>query len=499
MKVLAVVALSLVSSFAVAKNAVPYFQQLSAAAPFGPEMADYRWTTPAQVKEGKARFGAQKRLPSNLKSADESMMSAEFRSTRDRFVKIQSSEELETFLTDLEKNYESFKEDDQRFFAAHMIPLREFRGVVWRSFPVFNQAKITHSFVLTMMKSSSASMHIYMPTEQWKAGFDYVTQPYVRDGKIVNAFRTEADINAFMAGAVRNSLLKAARRLQAIDLRDKWIVWDNQLLFGQASFADSLDRYRMVGEVERISSLASLHGAMSQITFQRAYSSEHSVKLFKDLGKLYGTDGFLSEIDGAPSSKRAAVMRRKDFTNYGVLLSDGSKWMDLSLRHLQESVRLSATVWDQIKREDRPATDAFLFDASFARAYERGGDLSIANMLAMVEGPTQLRSGITGETVTVDLPAFYRNPPRDLKGFLPTAFEQGDEWKQVQLKDGSGQLHALKYRNYNIGRGVNWSKDSYRQIFPGLKNGTDVPTHLRVASQSWGMWLAVAPIAEMIE
>ena len=82
---------------------------------------------------------------------------------------------------------------------------------------------------------------------------------------------------------------------------------------------------------------------------------------------------------------------------------------------------------------------------------------------------------------------------------MPIAFEQGNEWNEAKLKDGAGQVHSLKYRNYNIGRGINWDKDTYRQIFPALKDGKDVPLHIRVVSQSWGMWMAVMPLAEIIE
>jgi len=478
---------------------VSYSKKLVAEVPLAKDALEYRWTSIQQVKEGKARFGAQKRNPSNQRAADESMMTPMMKQLRDRFVKIKTADELDAFLAEIEKNYEGYPQDDVRFFAAHLIPLREMRGFLWRAGPVSGQAKITHSFILTALKSTSASLDMYMPNEQWRAGFDYLTMPYVRDGKICSSFNDEADVVVFLAGPLRQALLKAAQRIQALDLKDKWIVWDNQVLFGRTSFADDLNRYMLVGEVERISSLANLHGALAQITFQRAYSTEKSVQLFKDLGRLYGTDGFLSEIDGAPSSKRVGILRSPAYRSWGTLVEDGQKWMELSFSHLQESVRLAAMVWDQIKREDRSPVDAFFFDTSFARTYERGGDLSIANMLDMIEGPAKIRSTVSGEVVTVDLPGFYRNPPADLKAFLPTEFQRGSEWHKVQLKDGAGKVHEVKYRDYTIGRGTNWNAESYRKMFPALRSGKDVPTHLRVMSQSWGTWLAAIPVAEMVE
>ncbi|MBY0517831.1 MAG: hypothetical protein K2P81_13050 [Bacteriovoracaceae bacterium] len=477
----------------------PYGQEVSKKAPYKAEENAYTWTTLSKVKEGKAKFSNQKRNPSNQNSGDESMMSDAFRKTRDQFLKLKSADEIEAFLNDLEQNYGSFKDEDQKFFVAHVLPLRELRGIAWRSAPVFSKAKITHSYVLTMLKNTQSSMKIFLPTEQWSAGFEYITTPYVREGKVAETFKNESDLVSHFSGPVRSSMLKAAKRIQAIDLNGKTIVWDNKLFFGKASFVDDVDRFRLVGEVERISSLASIHSSLAQISYQRAYSSENSMKLFQDMGKLYGVDGFLSEVDGAPSSKRTNVLRKSTYKNYGTLLPDGQEWMAQSFHHLQESVRLTAMVWDQIKREDRPLTEAFLFDTSFARAYERGSDLSIENMLAIVEGPAQIRSAITGEMVKVDLPAFYKNPPQDLKAFLPTAFVEGSEWKEMSLKDASGKVQTVKYRNYEIGRANNWDAQTYKQIFPDVKTGKDIPASVRVLSQSWGSWMSAMPLADIIE
>lgn len=495
-----VIGLLLATSVAEAKAPKPsYFQQLSAQAPFTTEAAAYRWTSEKDVRALKTTFAKSKRTPSNSAAGDESMMSEAFRQTRDRFLKLKTADELETFLVEMDVGFESFKDNDQKFFVAQLLPLKELRGIVWRSQPVFSQAKVTHSVVLTAVKSAVSQVKIFLPTEQWQAGLDYVTLPYVRNGQLSQAFKNEADLIAHTAGPVRAALLKAAQRIQKIDLRDQAIVWDNKLAFGAAAFQDNIDRFRLVGEVERLSSLAAIHSTLAQVAYQRAYSSENGIKLVQDMGKLYGVDGILSQVDGAPSQKRVQVLRRPAYANYGVLVEDGEKWMKLSFQHLQESVRLTSAIWSQIKQEDRPLTEAFVFDTTFARAYERGSDLAIANMEAMVAGRAQIRSGVTGETVVVDLPAFYSNPPRDLKDFLPTAFQQGSEWQTVRLTDGAGKVHKVKARNYEIGRGIDWKTEAYGSIFPELKAGKDIPKNVRVLSQSWGVWMAALPLADVVE
>lgn len=486
------------AAFAVAPKP-SYYQQVNNLAPFSSEATSYKWTSDTDVRALKSSFSKSKRTPSNSSAGDESMMSEAFRQTRDRFLKIKTADELETFLVEFDVTFNDLKDNDQKFFVSQILPLKELRGIVWRSQPVFSQAKVTHSLVLTAIKSAVSQVKIFLPTDQWQAGLDYVTLPYVRNGLLSQPFKNEAELIAHTAGPVRAALLKAAQRIQKIDLKDQPIVWDNKLAFGTASFLDNIDRFRLVGEVERLSSLAAIHSTLAQITYQRAYSSENGIKLAQDMGKLYGVDGILSQVDGAPSQKRVQVLRRPAFANYGVLVEDGEKWMRLSFQHLQESVRLTSAIWSQIKTEDRPLTEAFVFDTSFARAYERGSDLAIANMEAMVAGRAKIRSGVTGETVVVDLPAFYQNPPKDLKEFLPTAFQQGPEWQTVNLTDGSGKVHKVKARNYEIGRGIDWKADAYGIIFPEMKSGKDVPRNVRILSQSWGTWITALPLADVIE
>jgi hypothetical protein len=489
-----------VSAHALAKPKVDkYFQSLAVGSPFTEEVTQYKWTTQADVKSHKARFGSQKRNPSSNGVGDESMMSEKFKETRDRFLKLKTADELEAFLEEHQEKFNSYKDEDQRFFVAQILPLYELRGIIWRARPVFSKTKIAHSFVLTSIKGSFSSVKILLPTEQWQAGLEYVSNPYVRNGKIASEFKSEADLVAHIAGPLRDALLITAKRIQAIDLKDKTIVWDNKLAFGKASFQDDIDRYRLVGEIERLSSLASLHSLLAQVTYQRAYSSENSMKLYQDMGKLYGVDGFLSQVDGAPSSKRVDILRKSAYTNYATLVEDGRKWMKLSFNHLKESVYLTSSIWNQIKVEDRAPTEAFIFDTSFARAYERGSDLAIANMEAMVNGKAQIRSGVTGEVVVVDLPAFYENPPQDLKSFLPTEFDRSAEWKVVVLKDNVGKQHKIKTRNYEVGRGINWSHESYRTIFPNLTSGQEIPKNVRILSQTWGTWIAAMPLLDIVE
>jgi len=63
---------------AVAKP-IAYEARVLGESPFPTAETQYKWTTPAEVKAGKARFASGKRYPSSQRAADEASMSPAFR------------------------------------------------------------------------------------------------------------------------------------------------------------------------------------------------------------------------------------------------------------------------------------------------------------------------------------------------------------------------------------------------------------------------------------
>jgi hypothetical protein len=283
-------------------------------------------------------------------------------------------------------------------------------------------------------------------------------------------------------------------RVKKIDLKGKEVVWDNKLLYGPASFQDDLDRYRLVGDVEKALVTANLHSTIAQLCFARAYSAEGTTDVIENLGRLYGIDGFLwQRVEGAPARDRVAVMRSGRFAKWGALNPDGTSWTKAALSNIRASAKLMSGVWDQVQR--RPMGESWAVDPSFfqSRDIVRTGDLRVEDVVAMTKGPTKIRSAVTGETVAVNMPAFYENPPRDLKALLATGFNTEPEWKTMNFTV-DGKTVALKARNYDAGSPTNWDVGQYRSFLPDVKNGNDVKRAARVLSQSFGGSAALAPM-----
>jgi len=79
----------------------------------------------------------------------------------------------------------------------------------------------------------------------------------------------------------------------------------------------------------------------------------------------------------------------------------------------------------------------------------------ISNMVAVVRGQAEVRDPVSGKSVTVNLPAFYNNPPKNLSVLMATKFEQGENETSIKVKNGE----VLKIRNYTKGRSIGWNND----------------------------------------
>jgi hypothetical protein len=373
--------------------------------------------------------------------------------------------------------------------------------MVWRLIPLAGKAAVTHTTVLTIVKQMASGIVVYLPTDQWIAAMDYVNLPHAANGKVISQFEDEATLQAYLANTILPALSKAANRLSVLDLSKQPAVWDNQILYGTASFQDSLDRFRWIGDVELLMVVAGLRMSIAQIEFGRAYSAQGTMELSKQIGNLYGIDvvmnAFGNTINGAPARDRVGVVRNGSFRDWGKRMPDWKQWTTASLGEARESVRLMSAAWKAI--QNRPDNQFWAVDPVFARSIEalRTGNLRIQDVEAAFAGPARIRSAVTGETVAIDLPAFYANPPEDLKALYPTAFNTAPEWKQVDVA-AKDRIVKVRARNYLSGSPTDWNTFAYKVFLPEASTGEDVKKAARVLSQSFGGPAVLAPFLQYI-
>lgn len=479
--------LSSVSYGAKGEKAVKAFPKVAA---ISPKDLNYPLLTEQQFTSLKKEASERgKRSISSAIELNDDMMSPELRKFRERFLAIHSAGELDGLLNQLDQQYDSFP-DDLKLLAANLVPLRAFRSFLYRSIPLVSRAKVTHSLLLSVVQETAQMQQIFLPTDQWKAGFDYVTQPFSADEK---EFDSVSGLQNFFADSVYSEIVKSAQRVAALRFSQKPVIWDNQLLYGSASFVDNVDRYRKIGEAERYAMLAAMHGALHNISMFRAYDMEQFFQVAEGLGKLWGVSALLwSPVDGAAAKNRVAKIR--EYPDCFHLNPGGQPWMSRAFLHLQQSVYYSSLVWNELK--DQSASHVQVLDAGMFRPFGREINLSLDSVEGMLKGPLEVRSLVTGKQLTVNLRAFYTNPPASLQSLLPTKFDESPEFLNKQFADNG---KSISYRNYLRGRAVAWNLSAFRPYFPSLQNEGDVAEAARILSQSWGGGLLGGPILPALQ
>ncbi len=437
------------------------------------------------------KISEKKRKPAANSNIDESMMSSELKKIINRVHECKSSEDLEDLFTELNKNYDSYPKDVQ-FYITQALPMKSMRGMVYRLKPMFEKkSKFIHSQVLSWVKDAASSMKVLMPYEHIEAGFEYVASPYIsQDGKVVASFKDEKEIQEYIAKEVMPLIVLSVKRLEALDLTDP-VVWDQRISFGPKSFGDNVKRFKLIGEFEKNMVLSSAYSSLSSIAVFLAYNIENSIELYKEVGFLYGLDGFgfFNKVDGVSVEKIATVMRKPRFEQTGTLLANSEKWMEYAYTTSLKSIKRLNDAWS-MSEEDRKNADSFIFNTGYLSINRDliSENINMANRIAWSKSAESMRSAVTGEVIQVSYHTMFSNPPLDLKEFLPVTFERGNTiTRKVSKGIGSGQ--TLTYRNYSEGMAKSYNVKAFTPYFPNIKTQDDVFKTARVLSHMQGDWL----------
>jgi hypothetical protein len=453
-----------------------------AARPTHLNTENYPWMSDQEFSTGKVQ--AQERAGRNIAANSElndQLLSKEFKAFRTKFLAIQNASELEALISALDKNYQG-QPDDLKLITALLTPLLEFRAFTYRIYPFLSKEKLTHSIMLSQVQNAASFMSMNLPTAQWKAGFDYVTQPMVEDD--LKRFDTTDDLQDFLVTKVYPAYLNAAKRISALNFSKHHVAWDNKLFFGTSSFTDNFQRYQLVGEGERLSLLASLHYSLSDISKFISYEANDLPKLMAELASLYGYDSLFSAVDGVSAQKVAAVIKKSAYKKLFTLRESGEKNMMTAYHHLKEGARFNTLAWHELK--DRKNDNQNIIRSALFLPLSQNVKNGVENMEKIVSSKTSVRSDITGEVVTVDLPAYFAHPPQDLKSMLPIEFDSGPKTQTNVVKMKNGATKKIVFRNYFSGRAVNWNVAAYKNLLPDLNKGSQVAQSMKIINQAPG-------------
>lgn len=424
----------------------------------------------------------------------EKRLSKEYKEFRKVFLNLKDVKEIDPLIAKLEKEYDSYP-TDLKLAAAQIIPLKHFKGMIYRVRGVVEKSKMLHSQLLTGVMNLANNVETYFPDQEAGVLFDYAALPY--DGVV--QFKQSKDIQIHLTENVYPALDKAAKRIQELDLSQE-VVLDNKLFYGDSSFTDELDRYRLIGKAEQHLMLHRRNRGLAALCRNNAYNGNGLVDLVSDIGKLYGVDGFKSQVlhkdvNGVTLQDQAKEIKKKK--NLFTLNSDGQTLMNKSFNHLKESIYQLDLAWQEAN--SRKNSSGYVINADAFTARERGIGKSIEIYKQIVAGPIELHSRISKEIVTVDLPAFYHNAPSDLKVLLPTEFDDGPKERTISIKNKEGKSVNVSYYNYYRGRPIGWNGKAYSTIFPNAKDREDLTRTSRIVSQSWGGEMVGAALKVFIQ
>lgn len=444
------------------------------------------WVSPADFKKMTAKMSVEKSR--KLASApSEAQMSAKYREFIDKVLALKTTAELDALLMAADTNYASYPADLQ-FMVAQLIPLRAYRGYIYRLRPLVTKARVTDSLLVTSAKGIMGGLTALMPQQHNQLILDYITQPF---GDDVATFQTEKQMQGHSRAMIYPAVATAALRLKNLNLDGQTVLWDNRVVFGRASFPDNVDdRFRVIGEAERLSALSAAHANLYSLAFSSSYDLTGLMKIQKGFSELVGFDSMVGEIDGLSAKKRVKLIN--DQVNYLKRTCDNPppdkdpKCMRLAFAHLHASVNAANSVFEITGKS--PDDTWRLMDPATFRPFERMNRLALSLQQELVnEGEADVRSNVDGggSVARVNLRKFFDKPPISLKVFLPTGFDESPEYFSRVVK---GQ--KIVYRNFRAGRAIAWNEEEFARY---IKGGT-TEQNSRLLNQAWGGWLVGAPI-----
>lgn len=481
------------TAFAAGKTAKQEYKNLHI-----PEIQEASFNDPEFMQERKEWSKLKRKLASNM-AFNGGDLSNDLQKLREEWLKCKNGDEVEALLKKSYQNYNSYSED-AKYFLAQMHTALPFRGIVWRLRPLFENSKgflgnkSTHVTAVQAVRGSITALKMLLPTKQTDAAIQYFTEPSVEMSK-ADQFQTVAEFQNFMMEKFTPILKDSIVKLEGMTKgsSQKVFVWDNKMAFGRATFEDDIQRYVGNGPAELHFVIAAMYRAHHDILVYCAYNMDHSIKIAGEMGSHLGVDSTIfrsrKEDLGLTDKERIEILKKASQKNRFLELRNyegsnyGSNLMKVAYKSLKNSVVYFERSYQYLQGRDSSGAmgmNPVLFQPELNPNLEKG----IKNMQAVVSGVSEVRDPVTGDTVTINLPAFYNNPPANLSVLMASGFEDGQIQKSIKNKSGE----TLVVRNYLHGRSIAWDNSAWKQYVPsaeGKSAGYMAEAH-RVIQYSFG-------------
>lgn len=441
-----------------------------------PQIQESSFDDPEFIKE-KKEWTKQKRKIASDMSFNGGDVSSDFQKIREEWLKCKSGDEVEALLKKSHANYGNFSEDT-KYFLAQMHTALPLRGIIWRLRPLFENSKgflgnkSTHVAAIQAVRSAVAGVKMFIPTNQTDASIQYFTEPSAEMSK-ADQFHSVAEFQKFLTDNFIPVLKESTSRLVSLTKGNsqKVFVWDNKMAFGRGTFEDEVQRYVGNGPAEMNFVIASMYRAYHDILVYCAYNQDHAIKVAGEIGSHFGVDSsiFANKKNDLGMTDQERVSLIKSATQKHNFLElrnyNGSQYGSQLLKQayvgLKNSIVYSERAYEYLQGRDASKAmglNPILFQQDVSPNIDKG----IKNMKAVVNGPAEVRDPVTGDTVTINLKAFYHEPPQSLSALMATSFEGGEVQKTIKNNKGE----SLVVRNYLHGRSIAWDNNAWKKYVP---------------------------------
>lgn len=450
------------------------------------------------LKDKKEWTKLKRKLASDM-SFSGSDMSSDLQKLRDEWLKVKTGSEMEELLKKSHADFNKYSEDT-KYFLAQIHTALPFRGIIWKLRPLFENSsgflgnKSTHVTAIQAVRGSVSALKMFLPTKQTDAAIQFFTEPSIEMTKD-DQFKTVGQFQKYLMENFMPVLNESISRIQLVtkNSAQKVFVWDNKMVFGRGTFDDDIQRFVGNGPAEMNFVLASMYRASHDILIYCAYNQEYSIKLAGEMGSHLGIDSsvFASKREDIGMTDKERVSLIKSATSKHNFLEIrnysgsryGSELMKQAYSSLKSSVVYAERSYEYLQGRDTSRSmglNPVLFQPEISPNLDKG----IKNMKAVVNGPAEVRDPVSGETVTINLPAFYNEPPESLNVLMPVGFEEGEVQKSIKNKKGE----YLQVRNYLHGRSISWNNMAWRKYVPSAegKNAGYMADARRAIRSSFG-------------
>lgn len=480
------------------------------------------------------------------------------------FERIKTAEDLERFLKEQDELYSTGGASlAAQFLRANLSLLRPWRSIIFKVSPVYDQdyvfnfknsnqvlksfsggvyvpSRVITNWAVGHIRSLATVMSIYLPTDQWDAGFDYLVSP--RNPASIKAAAGEgaadpnsisndhlyfiADLQKYLIEFVAPSVRTAILRLNEISdaVGDQYLLLDNRILYmSQQGYAEGVDQYKLISQPEILQAIAVLEYGLHALYTFCAYDFNQMPRYFAEVGKVKGLGGFLPWVQpgGTDEDKVEGVLREKNkvemdiksffgikgkYEKFMTLHPMGKQSLQEAFRRLRYSVKARALAWEIAKKRRITNNPHIMTRWERLSPYQRQIDHKIANAIAMTyptqptgtdvnslnpefsEGdlgllrstPTAFKSAISSEIVKIKLAKFYLDPVKDLKKLMPIGYKDGEKWLMPYGEQ-------FRYRNFYYKQADQWDGIWGQYVDLGGKGDpADVQQATRIVRQSWG-------------